>query len=58
MSKSLGNVVDPMVVQKKYSAEVFRYYLLREGVPHSDGSKIFFQYMLLCKNHTFSVNSP
>ncbi|XP_053404426.1 methionine--tRNA ligase, mitochondrial-like [Mercenaria mercenaria] len=38
MSKSLGNVVDPMIVQEKYSAEVFRYYLLREGVPHSDGN--------------------
>ncbi|XP_060551201.1 methionine--tRNA ligase, mitochondrial-like [Ruditapes philippinarum] len=38
MSKSLGNVVDPMVVKEKYSAEVFRYYLLREGVPHSDGN--------------------
>lgn len=39
MSKSRGNVVDPMQVQEKYSAEVFRYYLLREGVPHADGSE-------------------
>lgn len=38
MSKSLGNVVDPMQVQAKYSPEVFRYYLLREGVPHADGN--------------------
>lgn len=38
MSKSRGNVVDPMVIKDKYSAEVFRYYLLREGVPHSDGN--------------------
>ncbi|KAL4220584.1 Methionine--tRNA ligase [Mactra antiquata] len=38
MSKSLGNVVDPMIVKEKYSADVFRYYLLREGVPHQDGN--------------------
>ncbi len=30
MSKSLGNVVDPMEIQEKYGAEVFRYYLMRE----------------------------
>ena len=39
MSKSRGNVVDPMLLKEKYSAEVFRYLLLREGVPHNDGSK-------------------
>ena len=39
MSKSRGNVVDPMFLKEKYSAEVFRYLLLREGVPHNDGSK-------------------
>ena len=39
MSKSRGNVVDPMLMKEKYSAEAFRYLLLREGVPHNDGSK-------------------
>ena len=39
MSKSLGNVIDPMEMKTKYSSDVFRYCLLRDGVPHSDGSK-------------------
>jgi methionyl-tRNA synthetase len=30
MSKSLGNVVDPMEIENKYGSEVFRYYLMRE----------------------------
>jgi methionyl-tRNA synthetase len=41
MSKSLGNVVDPMALKNKYGgqADILRYYLLREGVPHNDGSR-------------------
>ena len=38
MSKSLGNVVDPDTLSDKYSTEGVRYFLLREGVPHSDGN--------------------
>ncbi|XP_064638975.1 methionine--tRNA ligase, mitochondrial-like isoform X2 [Lineus longissimus] len=38
MSKSIGNVVDPFDRMKKYSADGFRYFLLKEGVPHSDGN--------------------
>ncbi|KAH3804912.1 hypothetical protein DPMN_133205 [Dreissena polymorpha] len=40
MSKSLGNVVDPFALKNKYGgqADVLRYYLLREGVPHHDGN--------------------
>ena len=30
MSKSLGNVIDPMEIEAKYGSEVFRYYLMRE----------------------------
>jgi methionyl-tRNA synthetase len=30
MSKSLGNVVDPMEIEERYGSEVFRYYLMRE----------------------------
>ena len=38
MSKSLGNVVDPNTLLEKYSTDGLRYFLLREGVPHSDGN--------------------
>lgn len=36
MSKSLGNVVDPMNVIKKYSADTLRFYLLFASAPESD----------------------
>merc|ERR1719297_481274 len=38
MSKSIGNVVDPNTLMEKYSSDALRYFLLREGVPHSDGN--------------------
>lgn len=38
MSKSLGNVVDPTLLVNKYTLDGVRYFLLREGVPHSDGN--------------------
>ena len=37
MSKSLGNVVDPFDVVKKYGADVVRYFLLREIPSDQDG---------------------
>jgi methionyl-tRNA synthetase len=37
MSKSLGNVVDPFELVKKYSADAVRYYLLREIPSAEDG---------------------
>jgi methionyl-tRNA synthetase len=37
MSKSLGNVIDPFELVKKYSADAVRYYLLREISPTEDG---------------------
>lgn len=42
MSKSKFNVVDPMERSKVYTSEGMRYFLLREGVAHSDGSKLSF----------------
>ncbi|XP_048400572.2 methionine--tRNA ligase, mitochondrial isoform X1 [Stegostoma tigrinum] len=36
MSKSLGNVVDPMQRFSVYTADGFRYFLLRQGVPETD----------------------
>jgi methionyl-tRNA synthetase len=37
MSKSLGNVVDPMEIIKKYGSEGLRFYLLREIPAYQDG---------------------
>jgi len=37
MSKSLGNVVNPIELAEKYSADALRYYLLREISPSEDG---------------------
>lgn len=38
MSKSKGNVVDPMVLADKYSTDALRYFLLREFIFGSDGN--------------------
>lgn len=40
MSKSKFNVVDPMERASTYTIEGMRYFLLREGVMHSDGSEL------------------
>ena len=37
MSKTLGNVVDPVMMAEKYGTEVLRYYLLREIPTGRDG---------------------
>lgn len=39
MSKSKGNVICPMDKINIYTSDGLRYFLLREGVAHSDGSK-------------------
>ncbi|MBE6770675.1 MAG: methionine--tRNA ligase [Ruminococcaceae bacterium] len=38
MSKSVGNVVDPVILAERYSVDALRYYLLREFTFGSDGS--------------------
>ncbi len=37
MSKSIGNVIDPIEIIKKYGADALRYYLLAKISPFSDG---------------------
>jgi len=37
MSKTLGNVIDPVELIKKYGVDAVRYYLLREITPTDDG---------------------
>ena len=37
MSKTIGNVIDPVGVVDKYGSDAFRYYLLREIPSHEDG---------------------
>ncbi|XP_065226667.1 methionine--tRNA ligase, mitochondrial-like [Planococcus citri] len=38
MSKSKNNVVNPFEKISQFTASGFRYFLLKEGVPHSDGN--------------------
>lgn len=45
MSKSKNNVIDPMERALTYTMEGFRYFLLREGVQHSDGSKFLTNFL-------------
>ncbi|MCS7092855.1 MAG: methionine--tRNA ligase [Patescibacteria group bacterium] len=37
MSKTLGNVVDPLVIINRYGADCLRYYMLKEISPFDDG---------------------
>lgn len=37
MSKTIGNIVDPLEIIKKYGVDALRYYLLREIPPYDDG---------------------
>lgn len=38
MSKSLGNVICPLEAAQRFTAEGLRYFLLREGTPHTDSN--------------------
>ncbi len=37
MSKTVGNIIDPLEIIKKYGVDALRYYLLREIPPFDDG---------------------
>ncbi len=37
MSKSTGNVVDPLLQMDKYGVDTMRYFLLKEGALEQDG---------------------
>ncbi|EQC45424.1 methionine--tRNA ligase [Bacteriovorax sp. Seq25_V] len=50
MSKSLGNVVDPMDMLAKYPCDTFRYYLIRNISASSDGK--FSEAELVSKHNT------
>lgn len=39
MSKSKGNVIDPNDYLETYKVDGLRYFILKFGVPHNDGSK-------------------
>jgi len=41
MSKSLGNAIDPVVLEKKYGADQVRYHLLRQLAVNQDGDFSF-----------------
>lgn len=57
MSKSKGNVVDPHQAAEKFTYEGLRYFLLREGVAHSNGSKLYMK-SKLNQNIDFSFSFP
>ena len=39
MSKSLGNVVDPITILDQYGVDAVRYFFLRDGRLEDDSSK-------------------
>jgi methionyl-tRNA synthetase len=50
MSKSAGNVVDPLALKDRYGVEVFRFFLLREMVIGQDAS--FSESGLILRNNS------
>lgn len=54
MSKSLGNVIDPLQIAEKYGSDVLRYYLLREVPFENDGD--FSEKMLIERNNNELAN--
>jgi methionyl-tRNA synthetase len=48
ISKSLGNVIEPMDIISKFSAEAFRYYFLRECPFYGDGEFSWQRFVDVC----------
>ncbi len=55
MSKSKGNVVDPLALKDRYGVEVFRYYLMREMSVGLDAN--FSEAALVTRNNTELANA-
>jgi methionyl-tRNA synthetase len=51
LSKSLGNVVDPVVLANEFGADALRYYLLRSFPTGRDGEFTLEQFVELCNTH-------
>ena len=51
LSKSLGNVVDPVPLANQYGADALRYYLLRSFPTGRDGEFTFELFVELCNTH-------
>ena len=51
MSKTLGNVVDPEQCMQLVGITGLRYFLLHEGVPSCDGSKLFIYCRVICREN-------
>ncbi len=54
MSKSLGNVVDPLSLKDRYGTEVMRYFLLREMAVGQDAN--FSEHALVSRNNSDLAN--
>lgn len=60
MSKSKKNVIDPFERANIYTIEGIRYFLMREGVAHSDGSEfviIFDSFLKYISNSYFQITA-
>ena len=55
MSKSLGNILDPVDITKKYGSDQLRYYLMKE-VSHGNDGNISLQNLENCINNDLANN--
>ena len=54
MSKSLGNILDPLEILNKYGIDQLRYYLVKEASLGNDGSD-FFRKLKNCINNDLAT---
>ena len=48
MSKSLGNVVDPVYLLEQYGIDAVRYFFLKDGRLDDDSGMLYQEYTLGC----------